>query len=100
MVLVYEMNVRRIFIVETHFQKLLCTEKARNFRKFFERNRPCPKVRLEYDFLSFLIFEDIQNLKKDHKIFTYTHSPGANFNSSSDEVNITFFSLLQLRSCK
>ena len=26
-------------------------------------------MRLEYDFLSGLIFENIQNLKKDHKIF-------------------------------
>ena len=58
-VLVYEMYVRRIFIIETHFQKLLCTEKARNFREVFGRNRPYPKVRLECDFLSFLIFEDI-----------------------------------------
>ena len=43
------------------------TEKARNFREFFGRNRPHPKVRLEYDFLGFLIFEDIQNLKKTIK---------------------------------
>ena len=61
-VLVYGMYVRRIFIIETHFQKLLCMEKARNFREFFGRNRPCPKVRLEYDFLSFIIFENIQNI--------------------------------------
>ena len=66
-VLVYEMYVQRIFIIETHFQKLLYMEKARNSREFFERNSPCPKVRLEYDFLSFLIFEDIQNLKKTKK---------------------------------
>ena len=67
--LVYEMHVQRIFIIETHFQKFLCMEKARNFREFFGRNRSCLKVRLEYDFLSFLIFEDIQNLGKDHKVF-------------------------------
>ena len=67
-VLVYELYVQRIFIIETHFQKLVCTEKARNFREFFGQNRICPKVRLEYNFLSFLIFEDIQNLKKYHKV--------------------------------
>ena len=67
-VLVHEMYVQRIFITETHLQKLLCTEKARNFREFFGRNCPCPKVRLEYDFLSFLIFEDIQNMKKTIKL--------------------------------
>ena len=52
-VLVYEMNVQRIFNIETHFQKLLCTEKDRNFRAFFGRNRPCPKVRLRIRFFEF-----------------------------------------------
>ena len=65
--LLYKMYVWRIFFKETHFQKHLCTEKARNFREFCWRNRPFPKVRLEYGFLSFLIFEDIQNLKKTIK---------------------------------
>ena len=63
-VLIYEMYVQRIFIIEINFQKLLCTEKAQNFREFFGRNRPCSKMRLEYDFFSFLIFKDIQILKK------------------------------------
>ena len=29
------MYIQRIFIIETYFQKLLCTEKTRNFREFF-----------------------------------------------------------------
>ena len=37
-VLVYEMYVQRIFIIETHFQKHLCTKKARNFREFLQKN--------------------------------------------------------------
>ena len=68
-VLVYEMHVRRIFVIETHFQKIFCMDKARNFQECFGRNRPCPKVRLEYDFLNFLIFENIKNVTKDHIIF-------------------------------
>ena len=68
-VLLYEIYVRKIFIIESHLQKFVCTVKARNFREFFGQNLPCPKVRLEYDFLNFLIFEDIKNLKKDHKAF-------------------------------
>ena len=61
------MYVQIIFIIETHFQELLCTKKARNFREFFGRNHPCLKVRIECDFLSFLISDNIQNLKKTIK---------------------------------
>ena len=59
-ILVYEMYVQIIFIIETHFQKFLCTEKVRNFREFF--GHACPNVRLECDFLSFLIWGKIRQV--------------------------------------